>query len=253
VTGGAHDGRVRREAGVVCALLLFTPSTALAASARGESGLLLPELRRVNVVPFEAKKNGRIGGYRLGQWPYERGRAPSAAYANPGGFMEVTRENRDLPISKHFVLGDFLTRDQAAVWPKYLLLDPRLVDKLELVIAELERGGRPIRHVTVMSGFRTPSYNGSGGNTSGRAALSRHMYGDATDVFVDDDRDGRPDDLNGDGRVDIRDAECFAAAAERVEARYPDLVGGVGVYPATAGHGPFTHVDVRGLRARWRE
>ena len=30
------------------------------------------------------------------------------------------------------------------------------------------------------------------------------------------------------------------------------LVGGIGVYAACCGHGPFTHVDVRGFRARWR-
>jgi hypothetical protein len=78
------------------------------------------------------------------------------------------------------------------------------------------------------------------------------MYGDATDVFVDNDRDGWTDDVNRDGRVDIRDAEVVARAAERAEARHPALVGGVGIYPASGGHGPFTHVDARGRRARWR-
>jgi uncharacterized protein YcbK (DUF882 family) len=103
-----------------------------------------------------------------------------------------------------------------------------------------------------MSGFRTPSYNQAGGETSGRAPLSRHMYGDATDVFVDNDRDGWTDDVDRDGRVDIRDAEVVARAADRAEVRQPALVGGVGSYPATAAHGPFTHIDVRGRRARWR-
>jgi hypothetical protein len=78
------------------------------------------------------------------------------------------------------------------------------------------------------------------------------MYGDATDVFVDNNRDGWTDDVNGDGRVDIRDAEVVARAVERVEAGHPALVGGLGIYPATGAHGPFTHVDVRGRRARWR-
>jgi hypothetical protein len=44
----------------------------------------------------------------------------------------------------------------------------------------------------------------------------------------------------------------LARAAERVEAAHPALVGGVGIYKACCGHGPFTHVDVRGYRARWR-
>jgi len=35
-------------------------------------------------------------------------------------------------------LRDFLTKDQPNVWPKYLLLNPKLLDKLELTIQELE-------------------------------------------------------------------------------------------------------------------
>jgi uncharacterized protein YcbK (DUF882 family) len=213
----------------------------------------IDDLRVITLVPFEKKEKGRIGLYYLGSWPYEAGgRPPSSAYANPSGFIEVTRENRGLAVSEHFKLGDFLTKDQPDVWPKYLLLDPRLLDKLELVIAELRRQGHDVRHVSVMSGFRTPRYNKGGGNTGGRANLSRHMYGDGADVFVDNDRDGWTDDLTGDGRVDVRDAEVIARAAERVEAKNPALVGGVGIYQACCGHGPFTHVDVRGRRARWR-
>ena len=127
----------------------------------------------------------------------------------------------------------------------------RLVDKLELVIAELKASGTPVERVTVMSGFRTPQYNTGVGDTRGRATFSRHMYGDASDVFVDNDGDGNMDDLNGDGRVNIRDAEVIRAAIDRVERAHPKLVGGAGVYPATSGHGPFIHVDTRGYRARW--
>jgi hypothetical protein len=78
------------------------------------------------------------------------------------------------------------------------------------------------------------------------------MYGDAADFFVDNDQDGWTDDINGDGKVDLKDAEIMAAAAERVERKYPTLVGGIGIYKACCGHGPFVHVDVRGIRARWR-
>src|SRR5207247_8800435 len=137
-------------------------------------------------------------------------------------------------------------------WPKYLLLNPKLLDKLELTIQELEAMGHPVRHVQIMSGFRTPEYNHGGGNIEGRANLSRHMYGDASDIFVDNDGNGVMDDLNGDGKADPADSEVIARAAERVEAKYPALVGGVGIYPAWCGHGPFSHVDVRGYRGRWR-
>jgi uncharacterized protein YcbK (DUF882 family) len=208
----------------------------------------------VTLVPFSQKQNGHIGLYYLGNWPFEKGgkKMKSPAYANPAGFIEVTQENADTQISEHFKLRDFLTKDQYNVWPKYILLNPKLLDKLELTIAELERTGHPVRNMHIMSGFRTPEYNYTGGNTQGRANLSRHMYGDASDVFIDNDGNGVMDDLNHDGRSDIGDAMAVLQAVERVEHDHPELVGGVGVYPACCGHGPFAHIDVRGYRARWR-
>jgi hypothetical protein len=204
----------------------------------------------ISLLPFSEKKNGRIGSYWMGFWPGER-RLRLGAYGNPDGFIEVTPQNQDTPVSDHFRLRDFLTKDQFSVWPKYLVLREELVDKLELVIAEMQRSGIPVRRMTVMSGFRTPQYNRRGVGGGGRAQDSRHQYGDAADVFVDNDGDGWMDDLNRDGRVDHRDAQVILAAAERVERRHPDLTGGVGVYRATRAHGPFAHVDVRGRRARW--
>ena len=213
----------------------------------------ISDLRVITLVPFEQKERGRIGTYTVGTWPFENGGKPkSERYANPSGFIEVTLQNRDTKVSQHFKLRDFLTKDQPTVWPKYLLLDPLLLDKLELTIQELKKQGYKVEHVTVMSGFRTPRYNHSGGNVAGRANLSRHMYGDAADVFVDNDRNGSTDDVNRDGRVDLGDTEVVSRAAERVEREHPSLVGGIGTYAACCGHGPFTHVDVRGYRARWR-
>lgn len=214
----------------------------------------IDDLSIVTLVPRSEKRGGRIGRYQLGSWPWETGGAPqSPRYAPPRGFIEVTQQNQNFRVSEHFRLRDFLTKDQWNVWPKYLLLDPLLIDKLELTIQELERQGVNVEAVHVMSGFRTPRYNHAGGNTAGRANLSRHMYGDAADVYVDNNRDGYPDDITGDGRVNTQDAERFAQAAEIVERRHPRLVGGIGVYPKCCGHGPFTHVDVRGVRARWRD
>jgi hypothetical protein len=205
----------------------------------------------ITIRDFGEKLNGSIGSYRIGYWPAEEGRPGSRAYANPAGFIEVTPENEDTPVSEHFRLKDFLTHDQQDTWPKYLVLREDLVDKLELVIDQLQAEGHVVRHMSVMSGFRTPQYNATGGETGGRASVSRHMYGDAADVFVDNDGDGRMDDLNHDGRVDYRDAQVILDAVEQVERAHPDVTGGVGVYRATASHGPFAHVDVRGYRARW--
>jgi uncharacterized protein YcbK (DUF882 family) len=214
---------------------------------------LVENMSIVTLVPRALKRAGRIGTYQLGTWPFERGGKPrTARYAAPAGFIQVTPENRDFRVSEHFTLGQFLTKDQPNVWPKYVLVDPLLIDKLELTIQELQRQGVRVEHVHVMSGFRTPRYNSGGGNTAGRASLSRHMYGDGADVYVDNNRDGRPDDITGDRRVTTADAEKFGRAAERVESKNRSLVGGIGIYPACCGHGPFTHLDVRGTRARWR-
>lgn len=203
----------------------------------------------ITLRPAADKRQGRIGLYYIGNWPAARSGTPG--YAPPSGFIEVTLQNRDTPVSEHFRLRDFLPKDQPNVWPKYLVLDTRLVDKLELVLAELRKQGVNTRGVRVMSGFRTPQYNVGVGDTRGRASLSRHMYGDAADIYIDNDGDGRMDDINGDGRVDVRDAESIRAAAERVERAHPDLIGGIGVYRANPAHGPFTHIDTRGYRARW--
>ncbi len=200
----------------------------------------------ISLVPFSAKRGPRIGAYSVGFWPGER----RASGEQPAGFVEVTPDNQDTHVSEHFRLRDFLTHDQQRTWPKYLVLREELLEKLELVLDELRKVGVREPRLVVMSGFRTPQYNARG-IRRGRARDSRHQYGDAADVFVDADGNGRMDDLNRDGRVTKADATVLAKAFERVEQQHPDLAGGVAVYKATRAHGPFVHVDVRGERARW--
>src|SRR5687767_3414975 len=201
----------------------------------------------VSLLPYQSKQGSTLRGYRVGNWPAKG----AARYAPPAGFIEVTPENATTPVSQQFQLKDFLTKDQASVWPKYLVLKPRLLDKLELISAALAERGLPSR-LHVMSGFRTPQYNGQGvGKKGGRASMSRHMYGDAADVFVDEDRNGAMDDLNRDGKVTAADAKVLFTIAEGVEAAHPDLVGGLSAYRSNSAHGPFVHVDARGSKARW--
>lgn len=209
----------------------------------GRAARRLDDLTVITTVPASLKRNGWLNGYHIGFFPTE-GQDRAGAYAAPSSFIEVTAANQDLRVSEHFRLQDFLTHDQAGVWPKYLVLNLRLIDKLECLIAELHVSG-----LHVMSGYRTPAYNGPGGD--GRVKNSRHTFGDAADVWVDEDGDGRMDDLNHDGRVNADDAAALAKAVERVERRFPALTGGAGVYRATSAHGPFVHVDARGRPARW--
>lgn len=208
------------------------------------------DLAAVPFVPFHHKRGEYVGAVRLGQWPGERRAVRDPAYANPQGFFVVTRSLRDHRISPHFTLGDFAMRAgaQGPGGETYLVLRTPLLDKLERVLAELAAGGVQGADFRVLSGFRAPRYNAG---VEGSAENSRHMYGDAADVVVDADGDGRMDDLNRDGRVDRADVYVVADAIARVERRHPELVGGLGLYEAQGPSGPFLHVDVRGKATRW--
>jgi uncharacterized protein YcbK (DUF882 family) len=150
-----------------------------------------------------------------------------------------------LNVSRHFRLGDFITHDaQADVWPKYVALNPRLLDKLELVVAEVAkmRGVSPdsMAALDVHSGFRTPAHNAQ---VERSARDSRHQYGDAADIVIDAD---------GDGRITRSDSKIIATAVDSVEEVHPDLVGGLGVYTSNRYRTPYVHIDARGHRSRWR-
>lgn len=204
------------------------------------------ELQMAVLVPASRLRNGMLNGYRMGTYPQPL--KGMAAYHPPAGFIEVTEQNRDTPVSPHFTLGQFLCK-QSGGFPQYIALSPRLLLKLEALLAAINAEGFRTDSLVVMSGYRTPHYNRTLGNT----AYSRHIWGDAADVFVDvRPRDGRMDDLNGDGRVDREDAAYLYRIADRVSRQLgPELAGGVGEYDSTSAHGPFVHVDTRGSYARW--
>jgi hypothetical protein len=190
--------------------------------------------------PHSAARDGRLNNFRIGQY---RSRTPS-----PRGFVEANRGALDLRVAPDFTLGQFMPKQPGN--PAYMKVTELLVLKLQALLEEVRREGIPARTLTVMSGFRTPHYNRAIGNTT---ESSRHLWGDAADVFVDLNGNGRMDDLNRDGRVDVADARYLAALVERVEARGEPHVrpGGIGIYRANPVRGPFVHVDPRGHRARW--
>ena len=199
---------------------------------------------------FGQKVRAWLNGYRLGYWPQEKGRLRSEAYRNPEGFIEVTPDNEDTRVSEHFRLRDFVSHGQNEVWPKYVVLREPLLDKLELVIEDLNDHGVNAEGMRIRSGFRTPAHNFAV-RGEGSARDSRHQFGDAADVFIDQVGNGKMSDLNGDHRVNFADVKMILDAVERVEARYPELVGGTGLYAYSGRSGPFAHIDVRGVRARW--
>ncbi len=217
---------------------------------RGASRQILPEPTLVVLVPFSHKVGSVLNGYRIGTYVAER----LAQHDHPAGFVEVGPHDLDLKVSEHLRLGDFITHDQQdSVWPKYVALNPRLLDKLELVLAKLGSRARMSSANTdgsddepadvafdVHSGYRTPAHN----NGVWRAATdSRHEYGDAADLAIDAD---------GDGRITVRDEILVERAVDEVEAEHPDLVGGLGLYTSGRYNTPYVHIDARGTRSRWR-
>lgn len=189
----------------------------------------------------------RLNGYRIGRYE-QRALSGRDVYEPPSGFIEVTDENEDVRVSPNFRLEQFLCK-QTDVTPQYALVRPRLLRRLETVLTELNERGHDVGTLHVMSGYRTPYYNRAIGNTT---EYSRHLYGDAADIFVDESGNERMDDLNGDGRVDQDDAQYLASVIRDVPTPGDDRFnGGLGVYGPAPHRGPFVHVDLRGQHARW--
>jgi uncharacterized protein YcbK (DUF882 family) len=191
------------------------------------------------LVPRSEKKGSILNGYEMGFYRGDRARRsdPEA----PAGFVRIDSTDLDLPVSAHLRLSDFLTRDRQSTWPRYAAVDPRLLDKVELVLAEIRTWtGAPSREdvpFDIHSSFRTPQHNRL---IRSAARDSRHQLGDAIDVAVD---------ANRDGRVNSKDAKLVSLAVDIVEQSHPDLVGGMGIY---ARNRSFVHIDARGIKVRWR-
>ena len=154
----------------------------------------------------------------------------------------------DTPISPNFTLGQFLCK-QDADYPKYLVLRESLLVLLEGLLDAVRDAGYPADTFGVISGYRTPHYNRMIGNVPN----SRHVYGDAMDLYVDTDGDGHMDDLNGDGERNTADVDLLYAIVQEFKQQPANMLlqGGVGRYYKTARHGGFIHVDARGFSARW--
>jgi len=197
--------------------------------------------------PFDHQSEW-LNGYRIGRYAQEP-RNGNQAYLPPPGFVEVTPELAEVPVSPHFTLGEFLCKQQSD-FPKYVLVEERLLLKLEQLLEQARAEGLTDEPFHIMSAFRTPYYNRKIGN---RTTYSSHLYGMAADIFIDTTGDGRMDDLTGSGRVTVADAHRLAAVVDTV-ADGPEgesFVGGLGIYAPRPHRGPFIHVDVRGEPARW--
>jgi hypothetical protein len=187
-------------------------------------------------------------GYRVGR--YER--VPlrgNPKYETPRGLIRVTPDLLDLWLSPHFQLRQFLCKQESG-FPKFAIVHERLLLKLELLLEKVNDRGIDINTFAILSGYRTPYYNRAIGNST---HYSRHLYGDAADIYIDRNKDGRMDDLTGDGKVTRADAIFLASIIEQSydSVWYRPYRGGLGIYGPKPHRGPFIHVDTRGFKARW--
>lgn len=201
------------------------------------------------LVPYGEMRAGMLRGYRIGAYPAPR-RGLEARDARPPGFVAITDATEDLAVSPHFRLGQFACKAGEGL-PKLAVVQPRLLLRLEGLLEEANRQGLEAGTFQLMSAYRTPLYNRSIGNPT---SFTRHQYGDAADIFIDEQpRDGRMDDLNRDGRFDRRDAVLLHRLAEATEdsTARGGVAGGLSAYAPNQAHGAFVHVDTRGRLARW--
>lgn len=199
------------------------------------------------LTPINQKKGEHLNGYRIGNYP-TKPLNNNPIYNRPKGLFEVTKENQNTKLTPHFTLKQFLCK-QAGDSPKYVIIRERLLLKLEYLLEKTNREGYSIETFGFISGYRTPFYNKSIKNVQ----YSRHVYGGAADIFIDQDKNGSMDDLNNDGTVDEKDVRIFyqLVDSEFNKKDYAGFRGGLGFYRKNKAHQGFIHVDVRGSKARW--
>jgi hypothetical protein len=206
------------------------------------------ELLLFVLTPIKEVTSGKLENYTIGRYPAVALNG-LAIYRQPKGFIRVTRELADVWVSPHYQLGQFLCKQNEG-FPKYLILQTALLTKLEMLTKLVNDKGIKTQGFYIMSGYRTPFYNSAIKNK----LYSMHQWGGAADVLIDEKpRDGVMDDLNGDGKVNAKDAEWLYALFDKAEegGRVKEFIGGLGLYGANSSHGPFVHVDARGFKARW--
>lgn len=202
------------------------------------------------MVPYDKLQGEYLDGYRIGKYPSFPLKNILPRYKPPEGFIKVTEVNKDIFLSPHLKLSQFLCK-QISGYPKYIVLQEILLLKLELILEKLNESGYQCNTFYILSGYRTPYYNKKIGNV----AYSRHIWGGAADIFIDENpKDGYMDDLNKDGIINYNDAQVIYDFIDSMYGKpwYELFIGGLGHYKKTSSHGPFVHVDVRGKRARWR-
>jgi len=226
------------------------------AQAPSESGIYQLEIQDVAnsrivqvsvvvMVPYEKMEAGYLEGYRIDDYPKEPLKGLKQ-YERPRGFIRIMEDNLDQQLSPHFTFEQFLCKQQSS-YPKFIVVSTATLQMLESFLDFLNARGYDIDTFGVISGYRTPYYN----RLIRNVVYSRHIYGDAMDLFIDKDNDGSMDDLNGDGKFNGEDVAVLYNLAKEFHKENKAYIGGIGKYLQTSAHTEFIHMDNRGYVARW--
>ncbi|MEM6769562.1 MAG: D-Ala-D-Ala carboxypeptidase family metallohydrolase [Bacteroidota bacterium] len=154
-------------------------------------------------------------------------------------FYAVPRSLLYAKVTGHTRIRDLVSRDsffRAALFdqatPVYWRIDKRILYKVIDLRDALTAAGHDPDAFDIHHGFRAPRYN----EQVGGASQSRHLYGEAVDLTIQD--------IDQDGGYTSQDKEIVLDLLERKVIRNG---GGLGLYPGTR----VVHMDVRGYRARW--
>ncbi|MGJ8483012.1 hypothetical protein E5N72_09745 [Pseudoalteromonas sp. MEBiC 03607] len=192
--------------------------------------------------PFNSD-NKQLNNYQIGLYPAPYKNYPQ--YTAPNGFIEIFEKDLSRQLTPHVQIKNVICK-QVSDFPKYLYINNDGLMMLEELLTFVQNEGIKVSKFAFISGYRTPHYNRSIGN----GKHSRHQYGDAFDLYIDENGDGRMDDLNGDGKLTIADVDVLYKVFEKFQkqSRYN---GGIGRYKPASHHGGFVHIDNRGFTARW--
>lgn len=200
------------------------------------------------LYPWKQKNGEYLDGFKIGNYP-QIPADKSLYYSRPEGFLKIEKSLIDLNLTPHFKMRQFLT-NQTSNLPQYIVLKESLLLKLEYFLAEVNKAGYQAETFGIVSVYRTPYLNKKIGNNS---SLSRHLFGDAADIYIDNSGDCWMDDLNGDGQSNILDANLLYDLAKKFDEnpKYSKLQGGLSSYRGNGVRGPFIHIDTRGFHVSW--
>lgn len=198
------------------------------------------------LTPIAQKEGQFLNGYRLGNYPPPLGE--NGRYVRPQGLIELTPEVLEARVSPHFKLKQFAPKQKGN--PKYMVLRENLVLKLEYILAEIKKANAstPVT-LKITSAYMTPFANAE----EGHAIYSRHIYGDAVTFIVDQNNDGIMDDLNHDGKTDMKDVRWLFDLIDKLSTRkdYQQLEGGLAHYKSMKKKSGYIYIDARGKKVRF--